>query len=165
MAPEPAAGPRHLVIGLGNPILGDDGVGWHVARAFASQLSAEAVEVDCLAVGGLSLMERMVGYERVVLVDAIATGEGRTGAVRSFPIEELPDPMAGHSGSTHDTSLRTAMDVARSMGARLPERVTVVAIEAGPRFDFSSELSPETEAAIPEAVRLVREALGLPPAG
>ena len=53
-----------LVIGLGNPILGDDGVGWVVAREVEIRLGASEynIEVDCLALGGLSLMERLIGF-------------------------------------------------------------------------------------------------------
>ncbi len=66
-----------LVIGLGNPILGDDGVGWVVAREVETCLGASGqnVEVDCLALGGLSLMERMVGYQRVILIDSLNTSQ------------------------------------------------------------------------------------------
>jgi len=51
------------VIGLGNPILGDDGVGWVVVHEIESRIG----EVDHLSLGGLSLMERLIGYEVVAI--------------------------------------------------------------------------------------------------
>lgn len=165
---------KTLVIGLGNPILGDDGVGWKIAERVKERLGSDVrfrlpvrptgskaveylnpVEVDCLSLGGLSLMERMLGYDRVVLVDSMETGQNLVGSVRRFPLASLPDPMAGHSASAHDTSLITALKTAESLGAEVPKRVDVVAVEAQNVYDFSEELSPIVAAAVPEAVQAV----------
>ena len=85
-----------MVIGLGNPILGDDGVGWRIAEAVTSRLGPrDDVEVDCLAVGGLSLMERMLGYERVILIDSIESGENAEGAVTAVSLDGSAESGAG----------------------------------------------------------------------
>lgn len=149
---------KTLVIGLGNPILGDDGVGWRVAEDVARETANRpGVEVDCLSLGGLSLMERLTGSERVVLVDAIFTGTKPVGTVSRFALSDLPDLTAGHSASAHDTSLRNALNVGRSMDIPLPkdEAVFIVAIEAENVYDFSEKLSPLVDAAVPVAVEAV----------
>lgn len=158
-----------LVIGLGNPILGDDGVGWKVAEALSEQLStatqnlvkdeSSKIEVDYASLGGLSLMERMLGYDRVILVDSMETGGNTIGSVRAFPLAALENPRLGHSASTHDTSLMTALQTAQTMGMDVPSRVHVVAIEAKNVFDFSEKLSPEVEKAIPVATQKVLQLL------
>ncbi len=151
---------KTLVIGLGNPILGDDGVGWKVAEQVRGALgSSSCVEVDCASLGGLSLMERTLGYQRVILVDAMESGQGAVGSVRVFPLLALPNPMMSHSASAHDTSLMAALQVAQSMGADVPERVDVVAIESENMYDFSEELSPKVAAAVPVAVHKILELL------
>jgi len=156
---------KTLVIGLGNPILGDDGVGWVVAEQVRSALSnpkgaipnPQSVEVDCASLGGLSLMERLTGYERVILVDAIFTGTQPVGTVSQFLLDDLPDLSAGHSASAHDTSLRNALHVGRDMDILLPtdENVTIITIEAAAVYDFSQELSPAVAAAVPIAMKKV----------
>ena len=153
-----------LVIGLGNPILGDDGVGWKIADKVATAVGPQSsIEIDTAALGGLSLMERMLDYDRVVLVDSMETGQSPVGSVQTFPLASLPDPMAGHSASTHDTSLITALKTAESIGAEVPKRVDVVAIEAQNVYDFSEELSPPVAAAVPEAVQAVLDLIqGVP---
>ena len=90
-----------LVLGLGNPILGDDGVGWKVAEQIQSQVETFTmpVDVEFASLGGLSLMERMLGYSRVILVDCLETGSAPVGTVRVLLLDELEDPMAGHSAS------------------------------------------------------------------
>jgi len=174
---------KTLILGLGNPILGDDGAGWHVVEEVARQLPspparakpprseaegalpqgegsrAEGVELDYVSLGGLSLMERLTGYQRVVLVDSMKTGMQPVGTVSRFALSELPDLTAGHSASAHDTSLRNALNVGRSMNVPLPpdEDVLIVAIEAESVYDFSEQLSPSVEAAVPAAVRAVLE--------
>ncbi len=149
--------PGTLLVGLGNPILGDDGIGWEVAQAVGEQLPD--LEVECLALGGLSLMERLVGYDRVVIVDAMQTRGGRPGAVYHLPLADLPDLSAGHTTAVHDTSLQTAIALGRAMGATLPEDVTIVGIEAERVYDFSDELTPAVAAAIPEAMQTVLDVL------
>jgi hydrogenase maturation protease len=149
---------KTLIVGLGNPILGDDGVGWRVAEEVEKRLANRPeVQVDCFSLGGLSLMERLTGYERVVLIDSIFTGAKPVGTVGLFPLTELADQTSGHTASTHDTSLRNALKVGRSMDISLPrdEDVFIVAIEAENVYDFSETLSPQVNAAVPHAVQAV----------
>lgn len=174
---------KTLVIGLGNPILGDDGVGWKVAEQVKQRIESDAryrmpirplgtktiqhispIEVDCAALGGLSLMERMIGYQRVILIDSMETGRSPEGSVSVFPLEALTNPMAGHSASAHDTSLLTALETGRRMGLDVPESVMVVAIEARNVYDFSEELSHAVAEAVPAACESVLELLEKEPA-
>jgi hydrogenase maturation protease len=151
---------KTLVIGLGNPILGDDGVGWKVANELTSLIDPDSsVEVDCASLGGLSLMERMLGYQRVIIIDSMETGQNPEGCVRVFPLTALENPYAGHSASAHDASLMTALQAAKSVGAEIPSRVDVVAIEAKHVYDFSDSLSPQIEKAVPLAIEEVLKLL------
>lgn len=150
---------KTIIVGLGNPILGDDGVGWRVAESVQDQLhnagSGQSADVVQLSLGGLSLMENLVGYQRAIIIDAMNLGIGQTGGVYCFPLEALPNPNSGHLGSAHDTSLITALEMGRRMGVELPEEVMVVGIESPYVYDFSEHLSPEVTAAIPQATRAV----------
>lgn len=160
---------KTLIIGLGNPILGDDGVGWVIANQVSTilpnrqQLIADrqVIEVDCASLGGLSLMERLVGSERAILVDAIFTGTKPVGSVSQFRLYDLPDLTSGHSASAHDTSLQNALNLGRGMDMLLPgdENVVIVAIEAENVYDFSETLSPAVASAVPQAVNTVLDLL------
>lgn len=169
-----ASCPPVLIIGLGNPILGDDGAGWHVAEQVAHRVNylpailsgpdpspkpadALQVEVDCLSVGGLTLMERIIGYQRVIIIDALETGKYPPGKVVIFSLADLPDRALGHLCSAHDTTLQNALRVGKSMGAALPEEILIVGIEAAQVIDFSEQLTPDVFNAIPIAVEQVME--------
>ena len=155
-----------LVVGLGNPILGDDGVGWKVAELVQEQFSTRhdpnpnaRVDFECLALGGLSLMENLIGYQQVIIIDAITTQQQPLGTVSHFRLKDLPDFAAGHMTSAHDTSLQNAIKVGNAMGVSLPEEVEIVAIEAQFVHDFSEQMSNEIKAAIPEAAEIVHQIL------
>jgi hydrogenase maturation protease len=151
---------RVLVIGLGNPILGDDGVGWKVAEGVKKLRSPDLlVDVDCLSLGGISLMERLIGYGRVILIDAFALEEP-IGSILILKLSDLPHYSAFHTASAHDISLQTAIDLGKSMGAQLTDDVTVVGIATKHVCDFSKSLSPPVAEAVPQAVKFVLDLLG-----
>ncbi|MBN2502734.1 MAG: hydrogenase maturation protease [Anaerolineales bacterium] len=143
---------KMLVIGLGNPILGDDRVGWVVVENVQERLGKNGVDYAFLSVGGIRLMEHMAGYDRVIIVDAIITEGGKPGEIHSFPLAELPDPTGGHTTSVHDTSLMTALEMGRMMDVYIPEDVHVIGIEAHRVYDFAEELTPDVASAVNEAV-------------
>lgn len=151
--------PTTLVLGLGNPILGDDGAGWLVAQEVERRRAMPCVEVDCAALGGLSLMERMVGYQHVVIADSIVTGRHAIGSVLTLRLSDLASGVVSHSGSAHDVSLATAIQIGRTMGAELPDDLLIIGIETAPTFEFSTRLTDPVAAAIPVAVRKVLEAV------
>ena len=150
---------KTLIVGLGNPILGDDGVGWVVAEEVKKHLTPDLpVDVDCLSLGGLSLMERLIGYQRAILVDALICDD-EAGTILVSKLDELPDFSAFHLTSVHDMSLQNAMKLGRQLGADLPGDVIVLGISARQVYDFSEELSPPVMEAVPNAVQIVVELL------
>lgn len=146
---------KTMVIGLGNPILGDDGVGWKVAEEVRRQLPYDmSVNVDCLSVGGISLMEHLIGYDRAILIDAFALEEP-IGSILVLKLSDLPNYSAFHTTNTHDTSLQNAIELGRSMGAPLPNEVDIVGIATHRIYDFGEELSPPVAEAVSFAARVV----------
>ena len=162
---------RTLVLGLGNPILTDDGVGIHVVRAVASRCSpgndlafAEASVGNDLAfaeasVGGLRLLDLLVGYERVILVDAIQTRGSQPGEIHRLGLRQLPACL--HSGSTHDLSLPAALELGRRLGMKLPrdEDLTILAVEVEDVLSFGESCTPAVAKAILPAAEATLGAL------
>jgi len=150
---------KTIVIGLGNPILGDDGVGWKVAEEVKKQLPPSLlVAIEFLSLGGISLMEHLIGYDRAILIDALASDQ-EPGSIMTSQLSEMPDTSAFHITSVHDTSLQNALKLGKEMGADLPEQVIVVGIATNQVYDFGEELSQPVAQAVSKAAQIVIELL------
>ncbi len=149
-----------VVIGLGNPFLTDDGIGILVAHEVARRLPPDAdVEVLELSVGGIALMEAMVGYDRCVLIDAIWQPTSRAGEVLVFDAGCLPDTL--NTASSHDMDLPTALRLGRSLGASLPsdDAIQIVAIGAHDVLTFGEFPTAPVAAAVACAAASVQRLL------
>jgi hydrogenase maturation protease len=137
-----------VIIGVGNPVRRDDGVGLRVAR----ELRGRGVDVVELCAGGLRIMESMAGYDRAVVVDAIESG-GSAGSVYRFGEAQLP--ATRNTGSTHDGSLPSALALGRAAGLRIPAEIRFWAVEAGDVETFGETLTPAVEAAVGPLVEAI----------
>jgi hydrogenase maturation protease len=152
---------KTIVIGLGNPILGDDGVGWRVAENVRRHIEPSpdiCIDIDYLSLGGISLMEHLIGYERVILIDAFFSDQ-EPGSIMVSTLDGIPNYSGFHITSAHDTSLQNAMKLGTELGAQLPDDVSIVGISIKPVYDFGLELSPPILEAIPKATQIVVDLL------
>jgi hydrogenase maturation protease len=155
---------KTIVIGLGNPLVTDDSVGLRVAAALKDVLAARPdVEVTEDYWGGLRLMERLIGYERAIIIDAICTG-APPGTIHRLTPDAMPTQR---SASAHDVNLPTALEFGRQAGVSLPENrhILLVAIEVEDILTFGEACTPAVQAAVAPAVEEVIEALGPLPGG
>lgn len=154
---------RTLILGLGNPILTDDGIGVLVAEAVRPHLlDTNQVEIKELSVGGLTLMESMIGYDRVILIDAFYRPGGIPGTVHRIGIEDLQSlSPTQHIASPHDATLITAIEVGKRMGLPLPEEIIIYAIEVENVSDFSDQPTPAVVSVIPDVTRAVLQEIGI----
>ncbi|MCP4421824.1 MAG: hydrogenase maturation protease [Chloroflexi bacterium] len=160
---------KTIIIGLGNPILTDDGVGVKVAyaveRVFASQSPTTNHQIDITeaSVGGLRLMELLIGYDRAIIIDAFINGTDNVpGRMRRMTLDDLRDiSPTQHSASAHDTTLVTALDSGKELSLHLPDEVVIFAIEVENVIDFGEEPTTAVSAAIPGAVTAVLAELSI----
>jgi len=149
---------RTLVLGLGNPLLTDDGVGWVVAGELSRRLARRHdIEIDVGCCGGLTLMERLVGYDRAIIVDSICTG-ARPGTLHFLSPGDI---STQHSSSAHDANLATALALGRRLGAWLPaeREILLVAVEAADVETFGEDCTTPVREAVPHAVAAVEQAV------
>jgi hydrogenase maturation protease len=131
---------RTIIIGIGNPVRSDDAVGLVVARLLRRRLGDETdVDIEEMNAGGLRLVEAMVGYDRAVVIDAMATGTQPPGSVRRLRYEELG--RAHNVTCVHDTSLPSALEIWRRSNIPVPQEITVWGIEGQDMLTVSEELS------------------------
>jgi hydrogenase maturation protease len=142
---------RRLVVGVGNPLRGDDAAGVLVAAALDA---ADGVDVMVSDGDPGELIERWAGTDVVVIVDAMRGGRP-VGEVLAVDVSDDPLPAGIRLGSSHHLGVAEAVELARALD-RLPRRVVVVGIE-GRAFGVGDPLSPRVEAAVPIAAALARD--------
>jgi hydrogenase maturation protease len=144
---------RTLVLGLGNPILSDDSVGFRVAQLLRSQLDQREVTVLETGVAGLNLLDLLVGYDKAVIIDAIQTVEGKAGDV--YRLDPRDFDQTGRTLSSHGLNFATTLTLDKKLGLALPQRIIIFAIEIEDTSTFSEQCTPEVEKALPAIVDMV----------
>ncbi len=142
---------RTILVGVGNPVLTDDSVGMLVARKAGEALSGRTdIDVRELCLGGMELMEALVGYDRAIIVDAM-TGGGPPGTIYHSNPERMFESR--NSGCAHNATLGDALEIGRAVGLKLPESVEIVGIEPADVTTFGETLTPLVGRAVPHVVR------------
>jgi hydrogenase maturation protease len=143
---------RTLVLGLGNEIAGDDGIGVLAARELRKQLAGAADVVESSA-SGMGLLELFIGYERALVIDSVKTGRTSPGTIRELSLAEVGRVV---SPSLHQTGIPELAAVGEQLGLGFPADVRVLAIEVVDPYTMGAQLSPPVAAALPELVRRAR---------
>jgi len=157
--PRADAGPnkpgKTALVGLGNPAYGDDGIGPVVAREVYDLLRSSA-DVDLLehAASGYSLAERLVGYQRAVIVDALTDAQAEVGTVTQVEIQESSSCpfLSFHTAGFHDI-----LALARMAGLEVPGAIVMYGITIREPECFSENLSAELAAKLPHIAKAVAE--------
>jgi len=157
------ASPPILVLGIGNILLGDEGVGVRIVEALRACIDAsrrerampEDVEVADGGTGGADLVDLMAGRRKVIVIDA-AEFDGRPGDILRFTAADL-GRREGIGLSLHDLGLAEALTMMRHLGCA-PEEVVIFGIKPK-RIAPGLDLTAEVAAAVPKAVERVLEEL------
>lgn len=147
-----------LILGVGNPILSDDGIGIHVARELQKR-EMPGVDVEELAASGLELLDVVRGYDKVVIIDAIQTTKGKPGELHI--LEEKDFEKSIHGSSPHGINIATALALGRKLVPNeMPKEIVFFAVEAEDLVNVSERLTPKVAKALPRIVEKVRKELG-----
>ncbi|HEU4678937.1 MAG TPA: hydrogenase maturation protease [Terrimicrobiaceae bacterium] len=144
-----------LVIGYGNPLRGDDGVGWRVAHLLAGALPSGAARILTVHQLTPELAEAVAGAKLLVLVDASALGKPGTWRCR-----EITPHAARRIGPGHSFDARALLACARAIYHATP-RTLLVSI-AGESFTFQESLTPTVEMTLIDVVNRIRGELLAP---
>lgn len=144
---------KTLILGLGNPIRGDDAIGWVAAQKVYERVKAPGLFLDLACVGGVYILDLLVGYDRALIVDAAETGEHKTGAL--FRVETKRGDIKSSFCTMHQIGIFQALDLGTKMKLDMPEIINFYGIEVENCQNYSEELSPRVKTAIPEIVNQI----------
>ena len=145
---------KTLVLGIGNDILGDDGVGIHVAREVSRLVSNKDVTVEETGASGLSLLEKIKGYDRLIIADALLTDKTEAGKIHRLTLKDLAE--TNDSLTPHDASLVTTLKIGNSLfPGEMPREVIVYAVQTSDVDHVTGKMTKAVKAAVPEVVHLI----------
>jgi hydrogenase maturation protease len=149
-----------LLLGLGNVLLTDDGVGVHVLRALQTDptLGSAPPGIRLCDGGtlGLGLLTELENVDSLIVIDAMRFG-ATPGSVRVFVDGQMDEQLRGARRSVHELAL-TDLIAAAQLTERAPARRALVGIEPD-SLDWGTEPTSAVQAAIPRACAAVRELL------
>ena len=142
---------RILILGIGNLLMGDEGVGVHLAHRLAAEEGPDGVNVEDGGTAGFQLMGFLDDYPVVILIDAALEPQlaGQFRLICPRFSKDYPKAL-----STHDIGLKHLLDGMQLLG-RMPN-VYLFVISISDLQPLYVGLSPETEALLPEVMKAVR---------
>jgi len=151
--------PAALVVCIGNELVADDAVGYHIYRQLQPQAVLADMRLEYCGVGGVALLELLTGEEMLlIVVDAVQLG-APTGTLHRIPWEQLPG-QAEHAVSAHGIGLKDTIAIGRALyPERIPERIVLIGVEGCCFDELGGEMTPEVTAAIPAAIRAIHDEL------
>lgn len=144
---------KTIVIGLGNPILRDDGVGIHVVRAVKRKINSPNIIIEEASTGGMNLVDLITGYDNAIIIDAISTENGNIGDVKILSIDDLD---MNRASNYHDMGFKESLQLAKKIGySHIPKNITIIGITIKERYTFGEQLTEDVAKSIPKTVDLV----------
>ncbi len=134
-----------LLLALGNDIMGDDAAGLMAADSLKEEFGEKVDFINSIETG-LALLEIMSGYERVLLLDSIVTGEHQPGTILEFSSSEFEKVLGS---SPHFMGLPEVIDLANHLSIDFPKNIRILALEIEQPFEFSANLSDDIRLALP----------------
>ena len=144
-----------LILGLGNTIRSDDGIGIMVAQELRKADPPLAAEIKEASVAGLSILDEIDGYDRVILIDSIKTGKDKPGSVYKLKPEDFNTTT--QLSNSHGIDFFTAIELGKNFGYNIPKRIDIYAIEIEDNATFNDKCNPKVKLSIPKIVKLITE--------
>ncbi len=136
---------KTLVLGLGNTILTDDGVGIKIAQKIKEK--CKNIDVSKASAAGFRVIDEIIGYDKLILIDSIKTGKAKPGKLHKFTFEEFRKTR--HHAQPHDISLFEAFEIIKQHGDKLPSIIEIYAVEVTDTSTLSETCTTDVEDAIP----------------
>jgi hydrogenase maturation protease len=144
-----------LVLGLGNPILSDDGVGLKVVQKLRNIKPPLEADFKETAIAGLSILDEVDGYKKLIVVDSIKTGKDKPGSIYKLKPENFS--CTTQLSNSHGIDFFTALKFGKECGYTVPEEIHIFAVEVLDNTTFSEYCTPDVEASVSMVVQKITE--------
>lgn len=143
------------VLGCGNILSGDEGVGIHIIRRLRELKLPKNVEVIDAGLGGIAILDLIKDAKKVIIADAITTVDGEVGEVYRFEDRDLLNRDTS-TISFHNLNLLDIIKIGEIIQPEaMPDEIVVFSIEVESDEAFGMELSPRVRASVPIVVEMI----------
>jgi hydrogenase maturation protease len=142
-----------LILGVGNLLLSDEGVGVHVAQRMMHMELPPEVHVVEGGTDGFGLVNVILEADRMLLIDAVKGG-GQPGSIYRFDIDDCPPYPDLFKTSVHQISILEVINLSSLIGST--PQTTIIGVEPL-CLEMGMELSPQIEAKIPKIIQMIQE--------
>ncbi len=140
---------KTLLLGLGNPILSDDGIGIRIAKEIRKK--CKDIDIVEASAAGFRIIDEIIGYDKLIIVDSIKTGRAKPGTFYRLTPDDFEQKTL-HLSSPHDISFFDALKMMKRYNEKLPSQIVIYAIEVEDTSTFSEKCTNDVEMAIPQIV-------------
>ena len=152
---------KTLILGIGNTILGDDGVGVHTVHELEKLIDDASIDIMDTNTDSLNMLDFLPGYDRLIVVDAIITLNGKVGEIYRLKPEDVYKPSAAII-SPHHANIITTLEMGRVLfPGEIPEDVTIYAVCATDVTEVSEDMTDKVQAAVPRVVEMILADIGI----
>ena len=155
---------KTLILGLGNDLYGDDGIGLHIIHLLQENSSTldsgsapeNQIDLHPCSLTGLSILDEIVGYDNLIIIDTIKRESpvtGRITVMEEKDIRHIPGP------SPHYVSLPQMIEIGRRLNLKVPDKIKIIAVEAKNMYNLGESLTPEMKQAVPDILSKLKSVL------
>jgi hydrogenase maturation protease len=137
---------KTLILGLGNDILSDDSCGLVIARKLFEKIRSANVEHLGASYAGWRLIDLLKGFDKAVIIDSIVSADVKPGECVKIDPGHI---TSAHLANSHGLGLFEALEMSRSLGGKMPERISIYAVGVRNPYEFGEKLACDIEARIP----------------
>jgi len=141
-----------LILGIGNTIRGDDGVGIFVGRLLREQIDSPDVDIKETEEAGMNLLDMMVGYEKAIIIDSIP---GDNGVIYRFSRDDFKRKNSPFS--SHQFGLSTIFELAKLVRLKMPEDIIIYGVGVEKNDYFSEQITDKVKEMIPEVSKQIKK--------
>jgi hydrogenase maturation protease len=144
-----------VILGIGNTIRGDDGIGIFAARAIKNQIGFPMVDIKETQEAGINILDLISGYKKAIIIDSIRTNCGEPGTIYKFDKKNFKQKT--RSFSFHQFGLADLLDIAKLLKMDAPDDIIIYGVEVERNNEFCDYISKQVKNIVPKVIEQIKK--------
>ena len=149
-----------LILGIGNPIRGDDAIGFHVIKRLQQEIHSEFITITETSESSLCMLDLFIGYKKIILIDAIYSAECNVGSVVKINFNlKNNDKIKLNENILHNNNLYHILHLGNKIGLNLPNYITIFGVKVCNVDNFTEHCTADVLRSIPKVIKKIKNEL------